>query len=102
MKVDMILKYQALDREMFKIEKGLRDNQNKKAANELHENMKNAQARSVKLEENAGKLLKEIEKVKGQVKIQEDKMQEFMSKDLENMPKADVEKLRALDRKSVV
>ncbi len=99
MKVGMVLKYRAVDRGMCKIERGLRDNQNKKAANELHENMKNAQARSVKLEENAGKLLKEIEKVKGQVKIQEDKMQEFMSKDLENMPKADIEKLKALKDK---
>lgn len=99
MKVDMILKYQSLDSEMFKIEKGLRDNQNKKMADNLRENIKNAQERSVKLEENAGKLLKEIEKVKAQIKTQEQKMQEFLNKDIENMSKAEIDKLASLKDK---
>ncbi len=99
MKVDMVLKYQTLDSEMFKIERGLKDNQNKKVADELREKIKNAQSRSVKLEENAGKILKEIEKVKNQVKTQEAKMQEFMAKDLDSMPQEEIEKLSVLKDK---
>ncbi len=99
MKVDMILKYQSLDREMFKIEKGLKDNQNKKMADTLRDNIKNAQERSVKLEENAGKLLNDIEKVKSQIKTQEQKMQEFLNKDIEKMTKGEVEKLASLKDK---
>ncbi len=99
MNVDMILKYQSLDSDMFKIEKGLRENQNKKKADELRESMKASQSRSVKLEENAGRLLKEIDKVKGQVKLQQEKMQEFLSKDLDKMSKEEIEKLNSLKDK---
>ena len=99
MKVEQILEYQKLDKDMFKLEKELRENSNKKRANALHENMKTAQDRSVKLEERAGALLSEIDKVKKQLKIQQDKMNEFMSKDLNSMSKEDVEKLAILKDK---
>ena len=92
MNVEVVLKYQSLDSELFKLEKGLKENQNKKVVDSLMENMKKAQVRSVKLEESAGKLLGEIEKVKSQVKIQETKMNEFISKDLEKMSKEEIEK----------
>ncbi|MBP3345191.1 MAG: hypothetical protein J6K97_03200 [Clostridia bacterium] len=99
MKVEQILQYQNLDREMFKLEKELRSNPNKQKANSLHENMKSAQERSVKLEEKAGTLLSEIEKVKKQLKIQQDKMNEFMAKDLNSMSKEELEKLSNLKDK---
>ncbi len=99
MKVEMILKYQSLDSDMFKIEKSLRENQNKKMADKLRENIKNAQERSVKLEENAGKLLKEIEKVKSQIQVQNQKMQEFLGKDIEEMSKVEIDKLFSLKEK---
>ncbi len=99
MKVDMILKYQKLDGELFKIERGLRDNQNKKEVDKLRDNIKNAQSRSVKLEENAGRLLSEIEKVKNQVKTQEEKIKEFNLKDIDNMSKEDITKLDSLKEK---
>ena len=94
-----ILDYQALDSELFKIERELRENQNKKTASTMHESMKEAQGRSIKLEEKAGSLLAEIEKVKNQFKLQQDKMDEFMSKDLEKLSKEELEKLSSLKDK---
>lgn len=94
-----ILDYQALDSELFKIERELRENQNKKTASTMHESMKEAQGRSIKLEEKAGSLLAEIEKVKKQFKLQQDKMDEFMSKDLEKLSKEELEKLSSLKDK---
>lgn len=99
MNVEVVLKYQSLDSELFKLERELKENQNKKNVDSLMDNMKKAQARSVKLEENAGKLLSEIEKVKSQVKTQEKKMEEFASKNLETMSKEDIEKLSVLKDK---
>ena len=93
MKFDKILEYQKLDSELFKIERQLNEGANKKMVSELHSNMKNAQERSVKLEEKAKDLLAEIDKVKKQCKIQEEKLNEFLSMDIENMNKNDLEKL---------
>lgn len=99
MKVEKMLEYQNLDTEMFKIEKQLKENVNRITAGKMHESMKNAQARSVKLEEKAGALLGEIEKVKKQFKIQEEKMQEFLEKDLSKMNKEEVDHLNLLKNK---
>ncbi|MBO5394628.1 MAG: hypothetical protein J6A28_01830 [Clostridia bacterium] len=99
MKVEQILEYQKLDKEMFKLEKELRDNPHKKKANSLHETMKTAQERSVKLEEKAGNTLAEIDKVKKQLKTQQEKMAEFMAKDLNALSKQEVEKIASLKDK---
>ena len=42
MNVEVVLKYQSLDSELFKLEKGLKENQNKKVVDSLMENMKKA------------------------------------------------------------
>ncbi len=99
MKVEKLLEYQKLDSQLFKIERGLKENKNRLSAGQMHENMKNAQSRSIKLEERAGALLAEIEKVKKQFKIQEDKMEEFMQKDIDKMSKAEVDNLIMLKNK---
>lgn len=99
MKVDKLLDYQKLDTEMFKIERQLRENKNRLTAGQMHESMKNAQSRSVKLEEKAGSLLVEIDKVKKQFKVQENKMEEFIQKDLSKMTKEEVEHLSVLKNK---
>ena len=99
MEITKILEYQTLDSELFKIEKQLRENKNKQQANQMHENMKNAQLKSIKLEDKAGSLLAEIDKVKKQFKIQEDKMNEFMSKDLTKLSKEELDKLSILKDK---
>lgn len=96
MDLKSILEYQKLDGELFKIERQLKNNENKKTLNKMHDNMKDAQNRSFKLEEKAGALLGEIDKVKKQFKTQQDKMNEFMSKDLEKLSKEELEKLSVL------
>lgn len=99
MNLNDILEYQKLDSELFKIEKQIKDNKNKQTANQMHENMKNAQSRSLKLEEKAGDILNEIDKVKKQFQIQEDKMNEFLSKDLTKLTKEEIDKYNVLKEK---
>ncbi len=99
MDLNKILEYQKLDSQLVKIERQLKDNANKKNASKMHSNMKEAQNRSFKLEEKAGSLLNEIEKVKKQFKIQQDKMDEFSSKNLETLSKDEIDKLAMLKDK---
>lgn len=99
MKVEKILEYQKLDSELFKIERQINDNENKKKAEQLHESMKAAQARSYKLEQNAKELLIKTDEVTKQCKIQEDKLNEFLSMNIEKMNKSDIEKLNNLKDK---
>ena len=77
MKVEKILEYQELDRELFNIERQSKENENMKKANSLFDEMKKAKDRSYKLEEKAVAILSDLEKVKKQYQIQEDKMKEF-------------------------
>lgn len=99
MNLDKILAYQKLDSELYKIEKQVRDSANKQKASQMHENMKVAQDRSIKLEEKAGSILSEIEKVKQQYTVQENKMKEFLGKDLTKLSKAELEKYNVLKDK---
>ena len=99
MDLNKILEYQKIDSELFQIERQLRNNENKKMASKMHENMKEAQNRSFKLEEKAGTLINEINKVKTQFKTQQDKLEEFTSKDIDKMSKEDIEKLSILKDK---
>ena len=94
-----ILNYQQLDSELFKIEKQLRDNTNKKNANIMRENMKNAQTRSLQLEEKAGSILNDIEKVKNQFKLQKDKIDQLLAKNINELDKEEIEKLSSLKEK---
>ena len=99
MNLEKILAYQNLDSQLYKIEKQVRDSKSKQTASQMHENMKNAQERSFKLEEKAGSILAEIEKVKQQYKIQESKMQEFLEKDISVLTKQELEKYGVLKDK---
>ena len=65
----------------------------------MHENMKDAQSRSLKLEEKAGMLINEIEKVKKQFVIQKDKMEEFTNKDFDKLTKEELDKLSIIKDK---
>ena len=93
MKIEAILDYQKLDSELFKIEKKIKESENKSTASKMFENMKQAQEKSHKLEDKAGGVLNEIEKIKKQFKIQEDKLEELENKNLENMTKEEIEKI---------
>jgi len=99
MNLEKILAYQNLDSKLYKIEKQVRESENKKTVSKMHENMKNAQERSVKLEEKAGAILAEIDKIKQQYAVQENKMKEFMGKDLTVLSKAELEKYNVLKEK---
>lgn len=99
MKINKILEYQNLDREIFNIEKQLKENENKKRANEIYEEMKNAQDISYKMEEKATAIVENIENINKQYKIQEDKINEFMAKDLSSLSKEDVAKISQLKDK---
>ena len=93
MNIQPILEYQKLDSELFKIEKNIRESKNKVTASQMFDSMKQAQERSHKLEEKAGSVINEIEKIKKQFKIQEDKLAEMENKDLENLSKEEIEKM---------
>ena len=99
MDLSKIIEYQTLDSKLFKIERELKNNENKKIANQMHQNMKDAQTKTLKLEERAGALLTEIEKVKKQFQIQQEKMNEFVARDLSKMSKEEVDKLAVLKDK---
>lgn len=93
MNIQPILEYQKLDSELFKIEKNIRESKNKVTASQMFDSMKQAQERSHKLEEKAGSVINEIEKIKKQFKLQEDKLAEMENKDLENLSKEEIEKM---------
>lgn len=99
MDITKILDYQNLDSELFKLEKSLRDNQNKKLAISLQDSAKKAQERSGQLEQRAESLIKEIETVQKQFEIQSAKMKEIFAKDIDKMSKEEVENLLALKDK---
>lgn len=99
MDITKILEYQKLDSELFKLEKALRDNPNKKIASEMSNNAKMAQQRSVGLEKKAGELLAEVDTVKKQFQIQTDKMKQVMAKDVDSMSKEEVEAMLSLKDK---
>ena len=94
-----ILSYQNLDRELYNIERQIKSNENKRKAEEMHESMRAAQEKSLQLEKKAGVLLADIEKMKKQFQIQQDKINEFMSKDLSKMSSAEIAKLTTLKDK---
>lgn len=99
MNIDKMLEYQKLDSEKYKIEKQLKENNNQKMSEQMQEKKQSAINHSVMLEEKAESLFADIEKVKKQFKTQEDKMNEFLAKDLSKMSKEEVEKLTNLTNK---
>ena len=99
MEINKILEYQTLDSELFKLEKSLRDNQDKKMAAQMQNNAKIAQERSLKLDEKAKELEKEYQNAKNQYQIQKKKMDEIFEKDVDKLSKEEVEKLEKLKDK---
>lgn len=99
MDITKILEYQKLDSELFKLEKALRDNSNKKTASEMSNNAKVAQQHSVGLEKKAGELLAEVDTIRKQFQIQTGKMAQVMAKNVEAMSKEEVELMLSLKDK---
>ena len=99
MDISKILEYQKLDSELFKIEKSLRDNEDKKIVNQMQQNAKIAQERSFKLDEKAKELEKEFSVAENQYEIQRKKMDEIFAKDIDKLSKEEVERLVKLKDK---
>ena len=99
MDINKILEYQNLDSELFKIEKSLRENEDKKTATQMQSNAKIAQERSFKLNEKASELAKECENTKKQFEIQKNKMNEIFAKDIDKLSAEEVDKLMQLKDK---
>lgn len=99
MEINKILEYQTLDSELFKLEKSLRENADKKTASQMQNNAKIAQERSYKLDEKAKELQKEYYNAKNQYAIQKKKMDEIFAKDTDKLSNEEVDKLIKLQEK---
>lgn len=99
MDIYKILEYQKLDGELFKLEKSLRDNQDKKTASQMQNNAKVAQERSYKLNDMAKALEKEYNNIKSQFDIQKKKMEEIFTKDVDTLSNEEIDKLKVLKDK---
>ncbi len=99
MEINKILEYQTLDSELFKLEKSLRENADKKTASQMQNNAKIAQERSYKLDEKAKELQKEYYNAKNQYAIQKKKMDEIFAKDMDKLSNEEVDKLIKLQEK---
>lgn len=99
MEINKILEYQTLDSELFKLEKSLRENADKKTASQMQNNAKIAQERSYKLDEKAKELQKEYYNAKNQYAIQKKKMDEIFAKDMDKLSNEEIDKLIKLQEK---
>lgn len=99
MDITKILDYQKTDSQLFKLEKSLRDNPNKRIANEMSNNARNAQQHSMQLDSKAGDLIRDVNTIKKQLEIQTDKMNQVLAKDVEKLSKEEVENLLLLKDK---
>ena len=99
MDIAKMLDYQKVDAELFKLEKALRDNPNKKIISDMTNSAKSAQAHSSDLESKAGELINEIETVKKQFAQQSEKLQQINAKELEKLSKEELESLSVLKEK---
>lgn len=87
-----ILKYQKLDLQLIKLEKKLEGSNNKKVINEMVTLIKELQAKTVKLENDAQALLKNIDDVKAKYDSQFAKMEALNKKNMEEMSEQELDK----------
>lgn len=96
MNIENLLKYQKLDEELFKVEQKLSNSPYKKKANELMGVAKKTQVKSAELETEANKLVNEINDLKDKVSLNNAKLDELLSKDIEHLSMEEIEKLNVL------
>lgn len=99
MDITKILEYQKVDSGLFNLERQLRQNANKKTADEMAASARQAQNRTAELENKASALLKDIETIKKQFEAQESKLNEITSKNLDKLTKAEIDGYLALKDK---
>ncbi len=99
MNIENLLKYQAKDEELYKVEQKLFNSQYRKKANELTAIAKKSQTRSAELEAEAGKLITEIEDIKEKYNLNKSKTDSMLSSKIEDMTFEDIEKVNSLKGK---
>ena len=99
MDIAKIIEYQKTDAELFKIEKTMRENPNRKTANEMQKRASDAQKRSVELEDKAKVLNDQIATIKKQFEAQNKMLSQVINKDVDNLDSTDVDKIFELKEK---
>jgi len=99
MNIEKLLKYQALDSELFKVEQKVSNSQYRKKANELSAIAKKSQAKSTELEAEAGKLLNEMSEIKEKYNLNKTKTEELINSDVEKLSLEELDKANALKGK---
>lgn len=94
-----LLQYQKIDGELFKIERDCKNNPNRKTANEMYKRAGDAQARSVKLEQQAKELLDRIKTIREQFELQNKMLLQVKNKNFDNLESKEVEQLLILKDK---
>lgn len=94
-----LLKYQDLDAELYNVEQKLSKSPARKRASELSKIAKNAQTKSNELENEAGKVLKDIEDVKEKFLQNKKSLDNLISRDLDNLSMEDLDKITSLKAK---
>ena len=96
MEISKILQYQKIDGELFKIEKMLKNSQNRKLANELYKKANDAQNRSVELENQAKELLVRVKTIREQFDLQNKMLSQVKSKDISKLSEKEIENMITL------
>lgn len=99
MNIESILKYQSVDAKIHDIEQKLLNSSFKKKANELSSIAKKAQNRSIELEAEAEKVLKDIDDLKNKYEINKKKSDEICAKSVDGMSEEELEKIATLKNK---
>lgn len=99
MDMENILKYQELDRELYKVEQKISNSPYKKKAVELSGVAKKSQAKSTELESEATRLVGEINDLKEKFAFNKAKLDEVLKSDVQKMSLEDVEKMSNLKGK---
>lgn len=99
MKVEKILEYQEIDKELYNLEQNLKNNESKKQAKEHYDAYSQSKEACADFEVKAEQLLADIEKIQKQYQLQEDKLNEFMNKNIDSMSKDEVSKINQLKEK---
>ena len=101
MNIESLLKYQAKDAELFKVEQKLQNSPYKKKASELASVAKKSQAKSAELEAEAGKLISEISGIREKFDVNKAKADEIQKNSIESMSMEELDKLNSLKGKVV-
>ncbi|MBR1890076.1 MAG: hypothetical protein IJ817_00125 [Clostridia bacterium] len=93
MNIEGILKYQKMDENLYKAEQKLVNSAYRKKAADLAKIAKQAQARSVELENEAEKLINELAEIKEKYATTKAKADELIDKDIEQLGEEELDKI---------